>query len=90
MLLAAWSFVTASKSDEWGVLVDSVSDRQGSMASGVRHLVRVDRLKAIRVFQGFTRLGGKEAVPPDIVGRSDCRGTSPTKFREEALSMIYY
>ena len=38
---------------------------------GIRHLVRVDRLKAVKVFKGFTRLGGKEIVPPDIVGKSD-------------------
>ena len=37
----------------------------------VCHVVRVDRLKAVKVFKGFTRLGGKETVPPDVIGKSD-------------------
>jgi hypothetical protein len=41
------------------------------IVNGVRHLVRVDRLKAVKVFKGFTRLGGEEIVPPGIVGESD-------------------
>ena len=34
----------------------------------IANLVRVDRLKAIKVFSGFSRLGSQDAVPPDIVG----------------------
>lgn len=41
---------------------------------GVSNLVRIDRLKVIRVFKGFSRLGGGDdgaIVPPDVVGQSD-------------------
>jgi hypothetical protein len=68
--------VTRNRSDEWhklGRAVDLNTDEQ-KIVHGVRHLVRVDRLKAVKVFQGFTRLGGEEGappVPPDIVGESD-------------------
>ncbi len=68
--------VTYNKSDEWheiGRAVEPNTNEQ-KIVNGVRHLVRVDRLKAVKVFQGFTRLGGKEEtppVPPDIVGESD-------------------
>jgi hypothetical protein len=50
--------------------VDLDTDER-KIVHGVRHLVRVDRLKAVKVFKGFTRLGGEEIVPPDIVGKSD-------------------
>ena len=65
--------VTRNRSDEWrelGMAVDSDTDER-KIVHGVRHLVHVDRLKAVKVFKGFTRLGGKEIVPPDIVGKSD-------------------
>lgn len=65
--------VTRNKSDEWrkpGMAVDRDTDKR-KIVHGVRHLVRVDRLKAVKVFKGFTRLSGKETVPPDIVGKSD-------------------
>ena len=70
--------VTRNRSDEWrelGMAVDLNTDQQ-RIVHGVRHLVRVDRLKAVKVFQGFTRLGGEERDPPeivlpDIVGKSD-------------------
>lgn len=65
--------VTRNRSDEWrelGMAVDLNPDEQ-KIVHGVRHLVRVDRLKAVKVFKGFTRLGEKEIVPPDIVGKSD-------------------
>lgn len=65
--------VTRNRSDEWrqlGSAVDLNAEEQ-KIVYGVRHLVRVDRLKAVKVFKGFTRLGGKEIVPPDIVGESD-------------------
>ena len=55
--------VTRDQSDEWRGL---------SIESRVSRLVRVDRLKAIKVFRGFKRLGeGGELVPADIVGSSD-------------------
>ncbi len=52
--------------------------REQSLLHGVRNLVRVDRLKAVKVFKGFTRIKGADStdlantiVPPDIVGKSD-------------------
>lgn len=64
--------VTRNKSNEWHVLGNSIdlSAELKIIVRSVRHLVRVDRLKAVRVFMGFTRLGG-ETVPPDIVGQSN-------------------
>jgi len=65
--------VTRNRSDEWrelGSAVDLNAEEQ-KIVNGVRHLVRVDRLKAVKVFRGFTRLGGEEIVPPNIVGKSD-------------------
>lgn len=65
--------VTRNRSDEWcelGMSLDLDTNEQ-KIVNGVRHLVRVDRLKAVKVFKGFTRLGGEEIVPPDIVGESD-------------------
>ena len=65
--------VTLNKSDEWrelGIAADLNADEQKTV-HGIRHLVRVDRLKAVKVFKGFTRLGGEEITPPDIVGESD-------------------
>jgi len=65
--------VTRDKTEEWrllGMEVDLDSDEQ-KIVRGVRYLVRVDRLKAVKVFKGFTRLGGEEITPPDIVGKSD-------------------
>ena len=59
--------VTFDRSDEWHKL--NVDGQK--IVHGIRNLIRVDRLKAVRVFRGFTRLGGKEVVSPDIVGRSD-------------------
>ncbi len=65
--------VTRNRSDEWRELGSAIdlSSEERKIVHGVRHLVRVDRLKAVKVFKGFTRLGGEEIVPPDIVGRSD-------------------
>ena len=65
--------VTRNRSDEWrelGIAVDLNAEEQ-KIVHGVRHLVRVDRLKAVKVFKGFTRLGGEEIVLPDIAGESD-------------------
>lgn len=65
--------VTLNRSDEWrelGMSVDQGTNEQ-NIVNGVRHLVRVDRLKAVKVFKGFSRLGGEEIVPPDIVGESE-------------------
>lgn len=66
-------FVTRNKSDEWHALeaADDLSAESKTIVRCVQHLVRVDRLKAVKVFLGFTRLGGEDIVPPDIVGQSD-------------------
>lgn len=65
--------VTRNRSGEWHALEtdDNLSAETRTMARCVQHLVRVDRLKAVKVFSGFTRLGGEDIVPPDIVGQSD-------------------
>lgn len=42
------------------------------VANVLDRLIRVDRLKAINVFQGFRRINHKgDRVPPDIVGKSN-------------------
>lgn len=65
--------VTRNKSAEWRALkaVDDLSAESKNMVGGIQHLVRVDRLKAVKVFRGFTRLNGENIVLPDIVGESD-------------------
>jgi len=65
--------VTRHKSDEWHSLAPSadLNPEEREIIHGVRHLIRVDRLKAIKVFRGFTRLNGENLMPPDIVGESD-------------------
>lgn len=65
--------VTHNQSDEWHALgtEDALDADQRRMIAATTHLVRVDRLKEVRVLKGFTRLGGKRIIPPDIVGCSD-------------------
>lgn len=65
--------VTRNNSDGWRELgqADGLDSYVRKIVQGIRHLVRVDRLKAVKVFKGFTRLGGKEIVPPDIAGQSE-------------------
>ena len=65
--------VTRNKSDEWHALeaADDLSAESKAIVRCVQHLVRVDRLKAVKVFRGFSRLGGEVTVLPDIVGQSD-------------------
>lgn len=65
--------VTRNRSVEWrdlGVAADLDTDER-KIIQGISHLVRVDRLKAVKVFKGFTRLGGEKVVPPDIAGKAD-------------------
>ena len=65
--------VTRNRSNEWRELAsaeDSNSEVR-KFVDCVRHLVRVDRLKAVKIFKGFNRLGGEQIVPPDIVGETD-------------------
>ena len=65
--------VTRNRSDEWrqlGMTVE-LDANERKIVDCVCHVVRVDRLKAVKVFKGFTRLGGKKTVPPDVIGKSD-------------------
>jgi hypothetical protein len=64
--------VTRNRSDEWRELgrADDLDTDAQKIIKCTRDLVGVDRLKAVQVFKGFTRLDGEE-VPPDIVGKSD-------------------
>jgi len=65
--------VTRNQSGEWRALAaaNDLNAEAKNIIRCVQHLVRVDRLKAVKVFTGFTRLGGENVVPPDIVGQSN-------------------
>lgn len=65
--------VTRNRSEEWQALAtaDDLCEASKLVVRCIQHLVRVDRLKAVRVFSGFNRLGGVDIVPPDIIGQSD-------------------
>lgn len=65
--------VTHDESEAWQALaLDQACDEEmRQLVRGVKRLVRVDRLKAVKVFRGFSRLNGEDLVPPDIVGTSD-------------------
>lgn len=65
--------VTRDQTEAWQALAN---DETGSVemrrtVGAIKNLVRVDRLKAVKVFKGFSRLNGAAIVPPDIVGNSD-------------------
>jgi hypothetical protein len=49
---------------------DDLSPILRARARVIKELVKVDRLKEVRVFKGFTRESGTEPVPPDITGDS--------------------
>jgi len=61
-------FVTRHYTRAWRRMTPS-SNLPGIIGS-IDHLIAVNRLKEILVFEGFQRLGG-ELVPPDILGISD-------------------
>ena len=65
--------VTQDQTEAWKELGldETAGEEVRQLVGGVKHVVRVDRLKAVKVFRGFSRLNGKEIVPPDIVGTSD-------------------
>lgn len=65
--------VTRNRSEEWHALgaADGQCAKSKVYVRCIEHLVRVDRLKAVRVFRGFSRLGGEDIIPPDIIGQSD-------------------
>lgn len=64
--------VTRNLTNQWLELCRS-SDKPDLHTNivGITNLVRVDRLKAVKVFTGFSRLGEENIVPPDIVGQSN-------------------
>jgi hypothetical protein len=68
--------VIRDRSADWRALVEAEADARTD-ARGIQNLVRIDRLKAVKVFRGFTRMGGsadletENIVPPDLVGASD-------------------
>ncbi|HRO56083.1 MAG TPA: DUF1998 domain-containing protein [Nitrosomonas europaea] len=64
--------VTRNKTDEWCALQDrsDLAAPSKNLVGCIQNLVRVDRLKAVKVFKGFTRLDGEDVVPPDILGQS--------------------
>lgn len=65
-------FVTHHKTAEWKALAQSLSpdSKTRPILNCFNRLVAVNRLKEIRIFQGFTRLFGenKTVIPPDIDG----------------------
>lgn len=65
--------VTQDHSGEWRELanMEGLSSQVKNGVLGIRRLVRVERLKAVKVFLGFTRLDAETIIPPDIIGSSD-------------------
>lgn len=65
--------VTRNNSSSWHALAQEsdVTAATRRIISRVQDLVRIDRLKEVKVFEGFTRLGQSEPiVPPDLEGNS--------------------
>lgn len=65
--------VTRNLSRDWKAIADAESQGKeiAEIVSSISNLVRVDRLKKVQIFKGFTRLGGKKCVPPNVVGDAD-------------------
>lgn len=65
--------VTRDRTDAWHALAshDGTDKHTQLIVPAIKHLVRVDRLKAVKVFKGFSRLNGTAVVPPDVVGTLD-------------------
>lgn len=65
--------VTLDHGSDWGELakMEGLPLQIKESLLGIRNLVRVERLKAVRIFTGFGRLGAEQLLPPDIVGDSD-------------------
>lgn len=65
--------VTFSRTGQWRSLISEVdAQRERSCIHLVDELIEIKRLREIRVFKGFRRLGGPpQPVPPDIEGVSD-------------------
>ncbi|MYE61639.1 MAG: hypothetical protein F4235_06365 [Candidatus Dadabacteria bacterium] len=64
-------FVTKHWTREWKALAQNLgSGVPRRVVNIVSNLVAVNKLKEIMVLKGFRRAGGRELVPPDIVGES--------------------
>lgn len=66
--------VTQNNSSAWHALAreQDIPPAARKIISSIENLVRIDRLKEVKVFEGFTRLGKPEPViPPDLVGESN-------------------
>lgn len=65
--------VTRHHSERWhqDAKDSAASGSHGCAVDAITDLVRVSRLKAVRVFKGFSRIDQSTIVPPDIVGQSD-------------------
>lgn len=63
--------VTFSRTSQWKNLSDRIGwERERACIDVIQELIEVKRLREIRVFKGFTRLGGPNPpVPPNIVGQ---------------------
>lgn len=58
-------FIVRDHSEAWKKHCEGVGDNDGAR---IEHLIAVDRLREVRVFQGFRRLGGQVIIRPDLVG----------------------
>jgi Domain of unknown function (DUF1998) len=64
--------VTFSHTNAWNSLsAQALPKREAACIPLLQELIEVRRLREIRVFKGFSRLGGVPLVPPDIVGETN-------------------
>jgi hypothetical protein len=65
--------VTCRHTESWHQIAkdSAASGLYGRVVDAITDVVRVSRLKAVRVFKGFSRIDQSTIVPPDIVGQSD-------------------
>ena len=64
-------FVTRHWTSNWKQLGRSLNGEARLVVEAVDRLIEVRRLKEITILRGFRRLGGDEAIPPDLTGDSD-------------------
>ena len=70
-LLESEDLVTFSRTNQWKHLPEKIRSPRELLCIGlVQELIEVKRLREIRVFKGFTRLGSP-TVPPDIVNQAN-------------------
>ena len=61
-------FVTQHRTRDWKLWGRSLHGEVRRVVDAVEHLIEVPRLKEITILRGFWRLGGDEAIPPDLTG----------------------